>query len=139
VVKTGEHTPLALAIVENVNVLAHYAIIFQQNDNVPILEREILHDKDQDLESCQYVTEYVLAAIFKDLSDHYLEFTLLKPNMVTHDHSCTHKFSNKEIAMASVTAVCHHTVPPAVPGVVFLFVGQNEERAFINLNDIKRF
>lgn len=59
----------------------------------------------------------VLAACYKALSDHhvYLEGTLLKPNMVTAGHSCPTKFSNEEIAMATVTAL-RRTVPPAVTG-----------------------
>ena len=59
----------------------------------------------------------VLAAVYKALSDHhvYLEGTLLKPNMVTAGHSCPHKYSNEEIAMATITAL-RRTVPPAVTG-----------------------
>ena len=81
------------------------------------MEPEILPDGDHDLKRCQYVTEKVLAAMYKALSDHhvYLEGTLLKPNMVTAGHSCSHKYTNQEIAMATVTAL-RRTVPPAVPG-----------------------
>lgn len=81
------------------------------------MEPEILPDGDHDLKRCQYITEKVLAAVYKALSDHhvYLEGTLLKPNMVTAGHSCSHKYSNQEIAMATVTAL-RRTVPPAVPG-----------------------
>lgn len=59
----------------------------------------------------------MLAAVYKALSDHhvYLEGTLLKPNMVTAGHACTHKYSHEEIAMATVTAL-RRTVPPAVTG-----------------------
>lgn len=69
---------------------------------------------------CTYVhftVLQVLAACYKALSDHhvYLEGTLLKPNMVTAGHSCPTKFSNEEIAMATVTAL-RRTVPPAVTG-----------------------
>lgn len=90
---------------------------FSQHGIVPIVEPEILPDGDHDLKRCQYVTEKVLAAVYKALSDHhvYLEGTLLKPNMVTAGHSCSHKYSSQEIAMATVTAL-RRTVPPAVPG-----------------------
>uniref|UniRef100_A0A8B9VDL3 Fructose-bisphosphate aldolase n=1 Tax=Anas zonorhyncha TaxID=75864 RepID=A0A8B9VDL3_9AVES len=117
VLKISEHTPSRLAILENANVLARYASICQQNGIVPIVEPEILPDGDHDLKRCQYVTEKVLAAVYKALSDHhvYLEGTLLKPNMVTAGHSCTKKYSPEEIAMATVTAL-RRTVPPAVPG-----------------------
>lgn len=88
-----------------------------QHGIVPIVEPEILPDGDHDLKRCQYISEKVLAAVYKALSDHhvYLEGTLLKPNMVTAGHSCSHKYSNQEIAMATVTAL-RRTVPPAVPG-----------------------
>ena len=81
----------------------------------------------------------VLAAVYKALSDHhvYLEGTLLKPNMVTPGHACTQKFSNEEIAMATVTAL-RRTVPPAVSGVTFLSGGQSEGEASINLNTINK-
>ncbi|KAK2092507.1 hypothetical protein P7K49_029035 [Saguinus oedipus] len=113
--------------------------ICQQNGIVPVVEPEILPDGDHDLKHCQYVTEKVLAAVYKALSDHhiYLESTLLKPNMVTPGHVCTQKFSHEEIAMATVTALLH-TVPPAVPGITFLSGGQSEEEASINLNAINK-
>ncbi|XP_011481856.1 fructose-bisphosphate aldolase C [Oryzias latipes] len=137
VLKISDTTPSELAIMENANVLARYASICQQNGIVPIVEPEILPDGDHDLKRCQYVTEKVLAAVYKALSDHhvYLEGTLLKPNMVTPGHSCPTKYSNQEIAMATVTAL-RRTVPPAVTGVTFLSGGQSEEEASVNLNAI---
>ncbi|TRY74184.1 hypothetical protein DNTS_004353 [Danionella cerebrum] len=132
-------TPSNLAIIENANVLARYASICQMHGIVPIVEPEILPDGDHDLKRCQYVTEKVLAAVYKALSDHhvYLEGTLLKPNMVTAGHSCSYKFSPQEIAMATVTAL-RRTVPPAVPGITFLSGGQSEEEASINLSAINQ-
>nr|KAF6296149.1 hypothetical protein mMyoMyo1_009230 [Myotis myotis] len=112
---------------------------YLQNGIVPIVEPEILPDGDHDLKRCQYVTEKVLAAVYKALSDHhvYLEGTLLKPNMVTPGHACPIKYSPEEVAMATVTAL-RRTVPPAVPGVTFLSGGQSEEEASLNLNAINR-
>ncbi|XP_041092880.1 fructose-bisphosphate aldolase A-like [Polyodon spathula] len=139
VLKITANTPSNLAIIENANVLARYASICQMNGIVPIVEPEILPDGDHDLKRSQYVTEKVLAAVYKALSDHhvYLEGTLLKPNMVTAGQACTHKYSPQEIAMATVTAL-RRTVPPAVPGVTFLSGGQSEEDASINLNAINQ-
>ncbi|KAK6467853.1 fructose-bisphosphate aldolase A-like [Huso huso] len=139
VLKITANTPSNLAIMENANVLARYASICQMNGIVPIVEPEILPDGDHDLKRSQYVTEKVLAAVYKALSDHhvYLEGTLLKPNMVTAGQACTQKYSPQEIAMATVTAL-RRTVPPAVPGVTFLSGGQSEEDASINLNAINQ-
>ncbi|KAL4658339.1 fructose-bisphosphate aldolase A-like [Arapaima gigas] len=144
VLKITSTTPSSLAIMENANVLARYASICQMVSGlsgyhgiVPIVEPEILPDGDHDLQRCQYVTEKVLAAVYKALSDHhvYLEGTLLKPNMVTAGHSCPKKYTAQEIGMATVTAL-RRTVPSAVPGITFLSGGQSEEEATINLNAI---
>ncbi|MCP6606129.1 fructose-bisphosphate aldolase, partial [Klebsiella pneumoniae] len=91
------------------------------------------------MEHCQYVSEKVLAAVYKALNDHhvYLEGTLLKPNMVTAGHACTKKYTPEQVAMATVTAL-HRTVPAAVPGICFLSGGMSEEDATLNLNAINR-
>ncbi|CAG08958.1 unnamed protein product [Tetraodon nigroviridis] len=117
VLKISDTNPSRLAITANANVLARYCSICQQNGIVPIIEPEILPDGDHDLKRGQYVTEKVLAAVYKAMSDHhvYLEGTLLKPNMVTAGHSCSTKYSPEEVAMATVTAL-RRTVPPAVTG-----------------------
>jgi fructose-bisphosphate aldolase class I len=101
------------------------------------VEPEILPDGDHDLETCQRITEKVLAAVYKALSDHhiYLEGTLLKPNMVTPGFQCPKKYTSEDIARATVTALSRG-VPPAVPGVTFLSGGQSEEDASLNLNAI---
>ena len=99
VLEIGKHTPSALTIMENANVLDHYASIYQQHGIVPIVEPEILPDGDHGLKCCQYVTEKVLAAVYKALSDHhvYLEGTLLKPNMIIPNHACTQKLSSHSV------------------------------------------
>ncbi|KAM3866704.1 fructose-bisphosphate aldolase B [Diretmus argenteus] len=139
VLKISDGCPSALGIAENANVLARYASICQQNGLVPIVEPEILPDGDHDLQRCQYVTEKVLAAVYKALSDHhvYLEGTLLKPNMVLAGQACTKRYTPQEVAMATVTAL-RRTVPAAVPGVCFLSGGQSEEEASLNLNAINQ-
>jgi fructose-bisphosphate aldolase class I len=140
VLKIRDQEPSPLAILENANVLARYASICQQSKLVPIVEPEILPDGDHDLERCQKVTEKVLAAVYKALSDHnvYLEGTLLKPNMVTPGQSCSKKYAPQDIARATVQAL-QRTVPAAVPGVVFLSGGQSEEEASVNLSAINQY
>lgn len=137
VLKITEHEPSPLAILENANVLARYASICQMNGIVPIVEPEILPDGNHSIQRCQEVTEKVLAAVYKALSDHhvYLEGTLLKPNMVTSGHDAVTKATPAEVAKATVTAL-RRTVPPAMPGVVFLSGGQSEVSATDNLNAI---
>lgn len=140
VLKIDDHCPTQLAIMENANVLARYASICQQNGLVPIVEPEILPDGDHDLEKSQKVTEKVLAAVYKALSDHhvYLEGTLLKPNMCTPGQSATKRCSPQDVGKATVTAL-QRTMPAAVPGVVFLSGGQSEEDASVNLCAINQY
>jgi fructose-bisphosphate aldolase class I len=80
---------------------------------------QVLPDGDHDLDRAQKVTETVLAAVYKALNDHhvFLEGTLLKPNMVTAGQSCTTKYTAKDIAAATVTAL-NRTVPAAVAGTL---------------------
>uniref|UniRef100_A0A8C3NAE9 Fructose-bisphosphate aldolase n=1 Tax=Geospiza parvula TaxID=87175 RepID=A0A8C3NAE9_GEOPR len=129
VLKITAHTPTRLAVMENANVLARYASICQQNGIVPIVEPEILPDGDHDLKTCQYVTEKVLAAVYKALSDHhvYLEGTLLKPNMVTAGPGpVPPRYSPVGgIAIGPVVSQCPHVAPdhrPASPGQCHLCV-----------------
>jgi len=85
VLKIGPNEPSELAIQQNAQGLARYAIICQENGLVPIVEPEILTDGAHDIKKCAAVTEIVLAAVYKALNDHHvlLEGSLLKPNMVT--------------------------------------------------------
>merc|ERR1719330_2139958 len=140
VLTIGKNTPSYQAIMENANVLARYAATCQANGLVPIVEPEVLCDGDHTLDRCQKVTETVLAATYKALNDHhvYLEGTLLKPNMVTPGQSCPQQATPEQIGCATVTALSR-TVPPAVPGIVFLSGGQSEIQSTTNLNAINKF
>ncbi|XVE80612.1 hypothetical protein DITRI_Ditri14bG0153200 [Diplodiscus trichospermus] len=65
-----------------------------------------------------------------------LEGTLLKPNMVTSG-SDSPKVSPQVIAEYTVAAL-RRTVPPAVPGIVFLSGGQSEVEATVNLDAMNK-
>jgi fructose-bisphosphate aldolase class I len=141
VLKIGDGCPTEQAIHENAWGLARYAAICQANGLVPIVEPEILSDGSHDIDTCARISEKVLAAVFKALNDNnvYLEGSLLKPNMVTSGASYPDraKVSAKEIAWKTVT-VLSRTVPPAVPGIMFLSGGQSEEEATANLNEMNK-
>ncbi|KAE8098480.1 hypothetical protein FH972_016538 [Carpinus fangiana] len=138
VLNIGVTEPSQLAINENANGLARYAIICQENGLVPIVEPEILVDGSHDIEKCADVTERVLAACYKALNDHHvlLEGTLLKPNMVTPGSDAP-KVAPEVIAELTVRAL-QRTMPPAVPAVVFLSGGQSEEEATVNLDAMNK-
>jgi len=135
VLKIGAGQPTELAIHENAWGLARYAAICQENGLVPIVEPEILMDGDHSIEVSADVTERVLAAVFKALSDNHilLEGILLKPNMVSSGSSHPKKSTPEEVAKYTVRTL-QRTVPPAVPGIMFLSGGQGEIEATSNLN-----
>lgn len=127
--------PSELSIQENVQRLARYAAICQANGLVPIVEPEVLMDGKHSIERAAEVTERVLAAQYKALSDHHvmLEGTLLKPNMVRPGTASGASFDAAAIGRATVR-VLQHTLPVAVPGVTFLSGGMSEEEATLALN-----
>ncbi|OEH77885.1 hypothetical protein cyc_05383 [Cyclospora cayetanensis] len=131
--------PSDRSIAEVAYGLARYAAICQQNRLVPIVEPEILTDGTHDIATCAQVTEKVLAAVFKQLSDQgvMLEGALLKPNMVTPGSECPTKAKPEEIAFYTIRSLAR-TVPPALPGITFLSGGQSEEEASANLNAMNK-
>lgn len=132
--------PSELAISETVHRLARYAAICQENGLVPIVEPEVLMDGAHSIERAAAVTERVLAAQYKALSDHHviLEGTLLKPNMVRKGTDNATPCTEVDIGRATVR-VLQHTVPVAVPGIMFLSGGMSEEGATRALDAINKF
>lgn len=141
VLKIADGCPSDLAIQENAWGLARYAAICQANGLVPIVEPEILNDGTHDIDTCMRISEKVFAAVFKALSDNnvYLEGILLKPNMITpgSDFANRSSVTAQEIARKTVLALSR-TVPPAVPGIMFLSGGQSEDEATHNLNEMNK-
>merc|ERR1711985_50011 len=131
--------PSDLAIQDTVHTLARYASICQSEGLVPIVEPEVVPQGSHDILYCQKMTEKVLAAQFKALSDHkvYLEGAVLKPNMVKNGLEGP-LASTEEIATLTIQTLLR-TVPTAMPGIFFLSGDtpldvDNEESATINLS-----
>jgi len=139
VIRISRGTPTDAAIKENAESLAKYAAICQMNGLVPIVEPEIVMDGDHSLAIGQYWTKKVIAECYYQLNKYHviLEGTLLKPNMVAPGQECAERPSPSEIAIATLTALSR-SVPPAMPGVVFLSGGQSEEDATVHLNEINK-
>src|SRR4029077_5880141 len=76
--------PSHTAIHANGHALARYAAICQEHDIVPIVEPEVLSDGGNDIDTCFWVTEWVLKSTFQELFYQrvMLEGMVLKPNMV---------------------------------------------------------
>lgn len=133
VLKISDTCPSELSIHQNAYTLARYAVICQENGLVPIVEPEILTDGSHDIGKCAAVTERVLGACYKALNDMHvlLEGTLLKPNMVLTGAQGTPV--DVTTAAALTVRTLQRTVPPAVPGIMFLSGGQSEEEATAHL------
>jgi len=137
--KIGPGMPSELAIQQNAHGLARYAIICQENGLVPIVEPEVLMDGEHTIEECAIASERVFSAVIRALHQHHLllEGSLLKPNMITPGHSNpAYKTTKPEEIGKQTVAVLQHTVPVAIPGIMFLSGGQSEEEATLNLNAI---
>ena len=132
--------PTQLGIDANAYVLARMASISQECGLVPIVEPEVLMDGEHSIERSAEVTQKVLAATFKALSDHHviLEGCILKPNMVRSGTECAKKASPQDIARCTVR-VLQNTVPPALPTISFLSGGMSEEQATVALDCINRY
>lgn len=139
VLKISNKMPSSLAIEENANSLAKYAFICQSNGLVPIVEPEILAEGDHDIETCGAVSTLVYSAVMNALHKHSVLFEgiLLKPNMITPGIKSHKKASFQEIAEKTLETL-YRTIPPAVPGIMFLSGGQSEEDASSNLNAINQ-
>jgi len=131
--------PSDLAIKETVHTLARYASICQSEGLVPIVEPEVVPQGSHDIYYCQKMTEKVLAAQFKALSDHrvYLEGAVLKPNMVKNGLDGP-RAGPDEIATLTCQTLLR-TVPASMPGIFFLSGDtpldvDNEDTATINLS-----
>ena len=130
-----EGRPSYNCINSNAHALARYAALAQESGIVPIVEPEVLMDFDNDIETCEAVTEWVLKETFQQLyySNVALEGMILKPNMVINGKKCAKQASVEEVAERTVK-ILKRCVPGAVPGIAFLSGGQSDEEATAHLN-----
>ncbi len=135
----GEAMPSAACITANAHALARYAALAQEAGLVPIVEPEVLMDGDHSIDDCEEVTEEVLRSVYNELAiqEVSLEGSLLKPNMVISGQDCPEQAGVAEVAERTVRCL-KRTVPAAVPGVVFLSGGQNDELATEHLDAMNK-
>jgi fructose-bisphosphate aldolase class I len=140
VIDIGAGIPSQYCLDVNAHALARYAALCQDEGIVPIVEPEVLMDGDHSLERCYEVTTQTLHTVFDQLTDQRVAFEgmILKPNMVIPGK----KHSGGKAtpgAVAEATVRCfRHTVPAAVPGILFLSGGQGDEEATENLDAINK-
>ena len=81
----------------------------------------------------------MLHAVFHALFEQgvLMEGMLLKPNMVLRGKACARAASVQEVANATLRCLRRHA-PAAVPGIVFLSGGQEDQVATVHLNAINQ-
>ena len=139
VITIAQGIPSYNCINANVQALARYAALAQENGIVPIVEPEVLMDGDNDIERCESVSGWVLRELFDqlDIAGVALEGLILKPNMIIAGKKCSKQNTAEEVAEASVRSLKRH-VPSAVPGIAFLSGGQEDVEATKHLAAINK-
>ncbi len=135
VITIGEGIPSRGCINANAHALARYAALCQEAGIVPMVEPEVLMDADNTIERCYEVTEQTLNTVFAALYDQGVayEHTILKTNMVISGKKCATQADVQTVADMTVRCLLH-SVPAALPGIVFLSGGQSAELATAHLN-----
>ena len=139
VITIGQGIPTDHCLVENAKVLAEYAVLCQKNGIVPIVEPEVLIDGDHDLAKSKAVTTKTLQVVFQELLARDVDLTglILKSSMVISGSTCPVQATPAQIADATIRCF-KNSVPPEVPGIVFLSGGQTPVQATVNLNAIAK-
>ncbi|KDQ60185.1 hypothetical protein JAAARDRAFT_126065, partial [Jaapia argillacea MUCL 33604] len=135
----SDSTPSQLAIENNAEIQARYASISQQAGLVPIVEPEVLCNGNFTIERSAEAHIAAYTQLFRQLALHKVDFAgmLLKASMVVPGDESDTVASPEEVASATVR-VMSKTVPPLVPGIVFLSGGLGEADAIAYLNVINR-
>ena len=114
----------------NAHAMARYAALCQEAGIVPIVEPETLMDGGHAIEAHYQATHRTLQATFEELFDARvrLEGALLKTNMVLSGKEAAQQADHDTVAETTLRCL-RATVPPAVPGIVFLSGGQGDVEA----------
>ena len=139
VIKISDDIPTDACIQANMEALARYAKIVQDNNMVPMVEPEVLMDGNHSIERCYEVTSKSLNTLFKCLNDQGVNIagTILKPNMVTSGSTAEPQASIQEVAEMTVQCL-KENVPSDLPGITFLSGGQSDVNATAHLDAMNK-
>ena len=139
VIKISEDIPTDGCIQANMEALAKYAKIVQDNNMVPMVEPEVLMDGNHSIEKCYEVTSKSLKMLFKCLKDEGVNIggTILKPNMVTSGSIAESQASIQKVAEMTVQCL-KENVPSDLPGITFLSGGQSDVNATAHLDAMNK-
>ena len=139
VIHVSDDLPSNKCIRENMNALAEYALIAQQNNMVPIVEPEVIMDGSHSVERCHVVTNQALLILFEMLDKKKVNIkgTLLKPNMVVSGTGNSYQATIQEVANKTIQCL-KSSVPDELPGIVFLSGGQSDLDATAHLDAMNK-
>ena len=139
VINIGEGIPTNDCINQNMEALAKYAKIVQENKMVPIVEPEVLMDGNHSIERCLEVTSSTLSALFRYLDEHGVNIkgTLLKPSMVISGKDANKQAGVEEVAEKTLKCLLAN-VPSDLPGITFLSGGQSDIDATAHLDGMNK-
>ena len=139
VIKISDDMPTDACIQANMEALARYAKIVQDNNMVPMVEPEVLMDGNHSIKRCYEVTSKSLNTLFKCLKDQGVNIagTILKPNMVTSGSTAEAQASIQEVAEMTVQCL-QENVPSDLPGITFLSGGQSDVNATAHLDAMNK-
>ena len=135
VITMGNDIPSDACIESNMNALARYASLCQENNLVPIVEPEVLINGALSIDECDEVTRKSLSSLFRHLKmfNVYLPGTVLKPSMVISGQENDSRASYEEVASKTI-ACLRDFVPDDTAGIAFLSGGQTDLEAESHLN-----
>ena len=139
VINIGEDVPSSEAIAANMEALADYAKIVQNNNMVPMVEPEVLMEGNHSIEDCYHATSRCLESLFFNLKDRGVDIkgTILKPNMITSGSNCSDQACIEEVAEKTIDCLKAY-VPDELPGITFLSGGQSDLNATAHLDAMNK-
>jgi fructose-bisphosphate aldolase class I len=139
VIKIGDSMPSQECIDANMQALADYAKLVQDNGMVPMVEPEVLMDGSHSIDECYDATERSLKSLFSHLEANKVNIkgTILKPNMVTSGSTAENQAGIQEVAEKTVDCLLKN-VPSSLPGITFLSGGQSDLHATAHLDAMNK-
>ena len=139
VIKISESLPTEECIEANMQALAKYAKIVQNNNMVPMVEPEVLMDGSHTIDQCYEITSKSLKSLFRCLKEEGVNIagTILKPNMVTSGSTAESQATAQKVAEMTVKCL-NENVPSDLPGVTFLSGGQSDVDATAHLDAMNK-
>ena len=139
VIKIDGALPTSDCIESNMQALAEYAKIVQDNNMVPMVEPEVLMDGDHSIDRCYEVSSAALKSLFAAMETRGVNIkgTILKPNMVTAGFLCESQASIAEVAEMTLRCL-KENVPFDLPGITFLSGGQSDLNSTAHLDAMNK-